>query len=68
MSEAVLHAASSTNMIGGNLTTWWFPDHATALILGYIGLVSSVPLGLICALIIVFEPRNRADDREGAPL
>jgi len=63
---SLAHAA--TNMIGGSLTALWFPDRATALILGYIGLVGWIPLGLICALIIVFEPRDRADDREGAPL
>jgi membrane protease YdiL (CAAX protease family) len=61
-------AHSATNMIGGTLLTLWFPDKANALLLGYLGFLSWIPLGLICALIIVFESRNRTDDREGVPL
>ena len=46
-------AHSATNMIGGSLTTLWFADHSRSLLVNYGGVLSWIPLGLLCAWIIV---------------
>lgn len=61
-------AHSATNAIGGSLTVLWFPDPSSWLLVGYLGVLSWIPFGLISVLIILFEPRVRAGDREGVPL
>jgi uncharacterized protein len=45
-------AHSATNAIGGSLTLLLFPDRTNQLFLGYIGILSWIPLGLFCVWII----------------
>jgi membrane protease YdiL (CAAX protease family) len=56
-------AHSATNVIGGSLTALWFP-FAVRLYAGYAGLVSWIPLGLLCAWIVL---RGDRDFRNFAP-
>jgi len=48
---SLAHAA--TNAIGGTLTVLWFPDRSHWLFVSYLGVLGWIPLGLICAWIIV---------------
>lgn len=52
-------AHSATNAVGGSLTVLWFPNASNALFVLYGGILSFVPLGLLCAWIIVRDARAR---------
>ena len=54
---SVAHAA--TNVIGGTLTALWFPGATNALFVNYGGILSWVPLGLLCVWIVVRDARAR---------
>jgi membrane protease YdiL (CAAX protease family) len=45
-------AHSATNAIGGSLSVLWFADHSKSLWVGYGGILSWIPLGLLCIWII----------------
>jgi membrane protease YdiL (CAAX protease family) len=45
-------AHSATNAIGGSLTLLLFPDRTNVLFLGYLGILSWIPLGLLCLWIV----------------
>ncbi len=45
-------AHSATNAIGGSLTLLLFPDRSNLLFLGYLGILSWIPLGLLCVWIV----------------
>jgi membrane protease YdiL (CAAX protease family) len=45
-------AHSATNAIGGSLTLLYFSLQAKGLLLGYIGMLSWIPLGLLCIWIV----------------
>jgi membrane protease YdiL (CAAX protease family) len=45
-------AHSATNTIGGSLSVLWFADHSKSLIVTYGGILSWVPLGLLCVWIV----------------
>jgi uncharacterized protein len=45
-------AHSATNVIGGSLIALWFPDQPHSLMLGYLGVVSWIPIGLLCVWIV----------------
>jgi membrane protease YdiL (CAAX protease family) len=57
-------AHSATNAIGGSLAALWYPDRAHMVVIGYLGLLSWVPLGLICAWIVV--QRAGSSDNNGS--
>lgn len=48
---SLAHAA--TNTIGGSLAMLWFADRSTYLFVGYVGILSWVPLGALSAWIVV---------------
>ncbi|HEY1961510.1 MAG TPA: type II CAAX endopeptidase family protein [Rhizomicrobium sp.] len=50
-------AHSATNVIGGSLTALWFPA-SVRLYVGYAGLLSWIPLGLLCVWIILCGRRS----------
>ena len=50
-------AHSATNAIGGSLAMLWFPGAANVLFVMYGGILSFVPLGLLCVWIIVRDAR-----------
>lgn len=58
---SLAHAA--TNAIGGSLTFLWFPDPSNRLFLGYLGILSWIPLGLLCAWIIVRDSPPRRSSK-----
>jgi membrane protease YdiL (CAAX protease family) len=45
-------AHSATNVIGGSLSVLWFADHSKSLFVNYGGVLSWVPLGLLCIWIV----------------
>ena len=48
---SLAHAA--TNAIGGSLTTLLFAGGADAIFVGYLGLLGWLPLGALCAWIVL---------------
>jgi len=52
-------AHSATNAVGGSLAMLWFPHATNVLFVMYGGILSFVPLGLLCVWIIVREARAR---------
>lgn len=51
-------AHSATNAIGGSLLLLWFADQSQALLTGYLGLLSWIPLGLFAVWIVVRGDRR----------
>ncbi|MGD0866287.1 MAG: type II CAAX endopeptidase family protein [Rhizomicrobium sp.] len=45
-------AHSATNVIGGSLTVLWFADRSKSLFVNYGGVLSWIPLGLLCIWIV----------------
>jgi membrane protease YdiL (CAAX protease family) len=59
---SVAHAA--TNIVGGTLTSLWFPGAANMLFVMYGGILSFIPLGLLCVWIVARDARAREVGRD----
>ena len=53
-------AHSATNVIGGSMAVLWFPDPAIRIVVGYLGYLSWIPLGLLCAWIVLSGANRKA--------
>lgn len=52
-------AHSATNAVGGSLSVLWFPNATNAVFVLYGGILSFIPLGLLCLWIVVSDARAR---------